>query len=114
MAQAETPGTEAGGVQSLVFPVEGEIVGAAALPAPPASAGPGAAALEAAVGHRRAFPPGTLIEQALTEMQRERINFAGVIDDGRLLGVLARQRLEEQMGTRFGFALFARACVREF
>ena len=100
--------------QLPAVPAERESAEASALPAPLASGSPGAEALEAAVAHRRAFPPATLIEQALTEMQRERINFAGVIDDGRLLGVLARQRLEEQMGTRFGFALFARACVREF
>ncbi len=66
------------------------------------------------VGHRWAFGPGILIEEAVTVMQREKVNFAAVVDGGRLRGILARQRLDEQMGTRFGFALFARAQVGEF
>ena len=47
-------------------------------------------------------------------MQSESVDFAAVVDGEILLGVLARHRLEEQLGTRFGFALFARATAREF
>ncbi len=69
---------------------------------------------EALIAHRRVFQPSTLIESVLTALQREKLDFAGVVEDGRLLGVIARHGLEEQLGTRFGFALFARASVREF
>ncbi len=70
--------------------------------------------LASLVGHRWAFEPGVMIEEAVTAMQREKVNFAAVVEGGRLLGALARQQLDEQMGTRFGFALFARARVGEF
>ncbi len=66
------------------------------------------------VSHRRMFEPSATIEAALSALQREKIDFAAVVEGGRLLGVLVRHRLEEQLGTRFGFALFARACVHEF
>ncbi len=64
--------------------------------------------------HSRSFPPTALIEQALTSMRREKVDFAGVVEGDILLGVIVRHRLEELVGTRFGFALFANALVREF
>jgi len=70
--------------------------------------------LESLLSHRRAFAPAVLIEPALAALQRENLNFAGVVENGHLLGVLVRHTVEERLGTQFGFALYARASVREF
>ncbi len=71
------------------------------------------ALLETLVAHRFAFPPHRPIEQAVTAMQRAKVNFAAIVDGDRLLGQLVRIHVDELLGTRFGFALHARRPVVE-
>ena len=46
-------------------------------------------------------------------MQREKVNFAAIVEGDRLLGQLVRIHVDELLGTRFGFALHARRPVVE-
>jgi signal transduction histidine kinase/DNA-binding response OmpR family regulator len=55
-----------------------------------------------------------MIEEALAALQERKVGFAGIVEDGRPLGVLSRKQLEQQVGTRYGFALFARMRVCDF
>lgn len=47
-------------------------------------------------------------------MRHDQVNFAAVVEDGRLLGQIARHRIDEMLGGRFGFALHGRSSIREF
>ena len=69
--------------------------------------------LETLVVHRFAVSPDTSIEAAVKAIQRERVNFAAVVDGDRLVGQLVRIQLDEKLATRFGFALYARRPVVE-
>ena len=69
--------------------------------------------LSSLVTHRFAVAPTTPIEQAVTAMRREKINFAAVVEGHRIVGQLVRLQLDEMLGTRFGFSLYARRPVTE-
>jgi hypothetical protein len=66
------------------------------------------------VAHRCALSPALLVEAAVATMRHDQVNFAAVVEDGRLLGQIARHRIDEMLGGRFGFALHGRSSIREF
>lgn len=68
----------------------------------------------ALIAHRCALPPATPVEQAITAMKRDGVDFAAVVDGHRLLGQVGRHQLDETLGGRFGFALNGRAEIRRF
>jgi signal transduction histidine kinase/DNA-binding response OmpR family regulator len=69
--------------------------------------------LSSLVAHRFAVPPTLSIEQAVTALQQAKIGFAAVVEHDRLIGQLIRLHLDELLGTRFGFALYARRPVTD-
>jgi two-component system, sensor histidine kinase and response regulator len=83
-------------------------------PKPPPAANQCDKILESLVSHRLAFSPAIMIEEALAALQEGKVGFAGIVEDSRPLGVLSKKQLEEQVGTRYGFALFARMRVCDF
>jgi len=66
------------------------------------------------VAHRFALPPSLAVEASVAAMRNHQINFAAVVEEGRLLGQVARHKLDEMLGGRFGFALHGRASLRQF
>ena len=64
--------------------------------------------LETLVSYRLAVAPSLAVEAAVLAMRREHVNFAAVIEGDRLVGQLVRIHIDEMLGTRFGFALYAR------
>jgi two-component system sensor histidine kinase/response regulator len=69
--------------------------------------------LETLVAYRCEIPSALPVEQAVPLLHRENVAFAAVVENERLLGQVARSRLDELLASRFGFALFARQPVRE-
>jgi signal transduction histidine kinase len=69
--------------------------------------------LLALVARRCAVAPGLPIEEAQARLNREQSGFAAVVENGRVPGLLSRTHLDELLGSRFGFALYARRPVRE-
>ncbi len=70
--------------------------------------------LRTLVAHSCALQPSLKIEEALIELQRCQVAVAAVLNGNRILGEITRQRLEELLGRRFGFSLFAHAQIHEF
>ncbi len=70
--------------------------------------------LQTLVAHSCVLQPSLKIEEALIELQRCNVAVAAVLDEDRILGEITRQRLEELLGGRFGFSLFAQAQIHEF
>ncbi len=71
--------------------------------------------LQALVAHQCALPPDKLIEDAQALLHRAQVDFAAVVEGGRVLGLLGRNELDQRLGSRsgIGFALYARRPVRE-
>ncbi|MFO1452410.1 MAG: ATP-binding protein [Opitutaceae bacterium] len=72
-------------------------------------------ALRGLIAHRCALPPTLCIEDSQTWMQRDRVDFAAVVDQATILGWVARNQIDQLLGSRsgIGFALHARRPVRE-
>jgi hypothetical protein len=70
--------------------------------------------LGALIAHRCAFAPSFNVENALSAMRRQQVNFAAVLDGGSVIGQISRHEIDEMIGSRFGFALYGRATLREF
>lgn len=66
------------------------------------------------IAHRCALSASVHVEPAIAAMKREGVDFAAVVDQGRLLGQVGRHHLDEMLGGRFGFALNGRAEIRRF
>jgi sigma-B regulation protein RsbU (phosphoserine phosphatase) len=69
--------------------------------------------LRALVGHGVAVPCTATVDEVRAEFARTGTNFIAVLDNSTLLGVCARQKVVQEMGSRFGFALYAHRPVRE-
>ena len=69
---------------------------------------------EAFITHQLAFAPTVELEVARSVMHDQQIDYAVVAEDHFSLGILTRNRIGEELGSRFGFALHARRPVREF
>lgn len=66
------------------------------------------------IAHRCALSASSQVEPAIAAMKREGVDFAAVVEQGRLLGQVGRHHLDEMLGGRFGFALNGRAEIRRF
>jgi serine phosphatase RsbU (regulator of sigma subunit) len=69
--------------------------------------------LRALVGHNVAVPCTATVDDVRAEFARTGTNFIAVVDGESLLGVCARQRVVQEMGSRFGYALNAHRPVSE-
>ncbi|HEY1107943.1 MAG TPA: ATP-binding protein [Opitutaceae bacterium] len=70
--------------------------------------------LRSLVAHRCALDASVHVEPAIVAMKRAGVEFAAVLEGGRLLGQVGRHHLDEMLGGRFGFALNGRAEIRRF
>jgi len=69
--------------------------------------------LRALVGHSVAVPATATVDEVRAEFARTGTSFLAVLDGASLLGVCARQKVVQEMGSRFGYALNAHRPVRE-
>ncbi len=69
--------------------------------------------LSALVGHREFVRADETMEAVHQHFAGSRHDFLAVLDGRTLLGLCARRDLGTLMGARYGFALFARAAVRD-
>lgn len=70
--------------------------------------------LQRLVAHRAALAPSLKVEAAVAAMRHQHVNFAAVLEHGRVLGQVARTCIDEKLSGRFGFALNGHAAIREF
>ncbi len=72
-------------------------------------------ALESLIAHSCAIEPEVTIEEAQRTMQRRGVEFAAVVVDGKVLGLLERNHIDQMLGSRsgIGFALYAKRPVSE-
>jgi serine phosphatase RsbU (regulator of sigma subunit) len=69
--------------------------------------------LRALIGHSVAVPWNATVDEVRAEFARTGTSFIAVLEGAALLGVCARQKVVQEMGSRFGYALNAHRPVRE-
>jgi sigma-B regulation protein RsbU (phosphoserine phosphatase) len=74
----------------------------------------GSVDLRTLVGHSAAVPGTMSVDGVRAEFARTGASFLAVLDGESLLGVCARQKVVQELGSRFGYALNAHRPVREF
>jgi serine phosphatase RsbU (regulator of sigma subunit) len=70
--------------------------------------------LRALVAHSRSVPASMTVEALQAVLTQWDVDFIAVVEGDHLLGVCSRQRLAQELSSRYGFALFARQAVTSF
>ena len=68
--------------------------------------------LRSLISHSVAVAAEMTVEGVQAEFGRLNVDFVGVLEGEKLLGVCARRELTQALGSRFGFSLYARQPVR--
>ena len=69
--------------------------------------------LRSLIAHAESVAAATTVERAQQEFARAGVAFLAVLDGERLCGVCAQRELDQALGSRYGFALYAQRPVRE-
>jgi signal transduction histidine kinase/ActR/RegA family two-component response regulator len=69
--------------------------------------------LPSLVGHNRAISGTMALEAVQQEFTRHRFKFVAVVENNRAIGLCSRDKINEKLGSRFGFSIYSKRPVRD-
>ncbi|MDP0495939.1 MAG: response regulator [Verrucomicrobiota bacterium JB024] len=69
--------------------------------------------LPSLVGHNRAISGTLALEAVQQEFTRHRFKFVAVVENNRAIGLCSRDKINEKLGSRFGFSIYSKRPVRD-
>src|SRR6476620_362833 len=73
----------------------------------------GATDLRILIGHRQTVSAGDSVEHVFETLRHSDLEFLGIVDGERLLGMCSRHAIDSLLGGRYGFSIWARKPISE-